>query len=117
MRFCVQVKNKPCKRRIGFMRLIPWIHPRGSGTLPYRFFVSGSQKARCLDPSYIIKSFTSIIGSIISMINILSSFMKLYVISRNPQLITELKKGMHHEIQQGSKVVLTDKFSSKDMSA
>jgi hypothetical protein len=32
MRYCVQVKNKPCTRRPGYMRLISWIHPRGSGT-------------------------------------------------------------------------------------
>ncbi len=31
--FCVQVKNKPCIRRTGNMRLIPWTHPRGSETL------------------------------------------------------------------------------------
>jgi hypothetical protein len=34
MRFCVQVKNKPCTRRAGYMRLISWIHPRGSRTIP-----------------------------------------------------------------------------------
>jgi hypothetical protein len=32
MRFCVQVKNKPCARRIGYKRLISWIHPHGSET-------------------------------------------------------------------------------------
>jgi hypothetical protein len=32
IRFCVQVKNKPCKRCTSYMRLISWIHPRGSET-------------------------------------------------------------------------------------
>ncbi len=32
MRFCVQVKNKPCARRTSYMRLISWIHHRGSET-------------------------------------------------------------------------------------
>ncbi len=32
-RLCVQVKNEPCARRIGYMRLISWIHPRGRGTV------------------------------------------------------------------------------------
>jgi hypothetical protein len=31
--FCVQVKNKPCVKYIVVMRLIPWIHSRGSETL------------------------------------------------------------------------------------
>jgi hypothetical protein len=31
-RLCFQVKNKPCARRIVYMSLISWIHPRGSGT-------------------------------------------------------------------------------------
>ncbi len=30
-RFIVQVKIKPCTRRTGYMRLISWTHPRGSG--------------------------------------------------------------------------------------
>jgi hypothetical protein len=33
---CVQVKNKPCTRRIGCMRLISWIHPRGSRIITIR---------------------------------------------------------------------------------
>jgi hypothetical protein len=33
MRFCVQVKNKPCVRRTSYMRLISWIHSRGSETI------------------------------------------------------------------------------------
>ncbi len=32
MGFCVQVKNKPCIRRTGYINLISWIHPHGSGT-------------------------------------------------------------------------------------
>ncbi len=32
MKFCVQVKNKPCVRCTSNMRLISWIHPRGSET-------------------------------------------------------------------------------------
>jgi hypothetical protein len=28
----VKAKNKPCIRRTGYMRLIPWTHPRGSET-------------------------------------------------------------------------------------
>jgi hypothetical protein len=33
MRFYVQVKNKPCVRKMSYMRLISWIHPRGSKTI------------------------------------------------------------------------------------
>jgi hypothetical protein len=33
MRFCVQVKNKPCKRCTSYMRLISWTHPLGSKTI------------------------------------------------------------------------------------
>ncbi len=31
--FCVQVKNKPCVKYTTVMRLISWIHTRGSETL------------------------------------------------------------------------------------
>jgi hypothetical protein len=30
--FCVQVKNKPCMKYTTVMRLISWIHTRGSET-------------------------------------------------------------------------------------
>ncbi len=33
--FCLQVKNKPCVDYIVIMRLISWIHSRGSETSPY----------------------------------------------------------------------------------
>ncbi len=33
MRFCVQVKNKPCVRCTSNMGLISWIRPHGSETV------------------------------------------------------------------------------------
>ncbi len=42
MRFCVKVKNKPCIRRTGYMRLISWIHPCGSERVFLKYICAGA---------------------------------------------------------------------------